>query len=239
MTGRHPVEDRLAAVARELGELRGQVVFIGGAILPLLQMRPPFAGARPTSDVDAVALTDSYAADGRLAAALRTGGFTHRPDGQHMHRWYGPSGVPFDLVPVGDHPGSAGNPWDIVAARTAVETAIQPGLIIRHASAPALLALKWSAHADRGADDVLASHDLEDICALIASRPGLLEECAAAERPTRAFLADSARAFLALPFADDALAGHLNNATDAPTVIASVRERLDAMAALDRTSHEG
>lgn len=227
---RHPVLERLAAVARDLGDVRERVVFIGGAVLPLLQTRAPFAQARPTSDVDAVALIDGYAAEGRLADALRARGFIQRPGDPHMHRWYGPSGVPFDLVPVADHAGASGNPWDVVAARTAVEAELEPGLVVRHAAAPALLALKWAAHADRGQHDLMASHDLEDICALIASRPDLIAECAAAEPATRAFLAHSARAFLATPFADDALAGHLNNATDAPTVIVMVRQRLEELA---------
>jgi hypothetical protein len=41
-----PSLDRVAIVARALGDLAGEVVFIGGAIAPLLQIDPPFREAR-------------------------------------------------------------------------------------------------------------------------------------------------------------------------------------------------
>jgi len=47
---------------------------------------------------------------------------------------------------------------------------------IRHASAPTFIALKWAAFGDRGGGDVFASHDVEDILAVIASRPSLPDE---------------------------------------------------------------
>ena len=113
-----------------------------------------------------------------------------------------------------------------MAVATASEATVEPGLTIRHASAPAFLALKWAAHHDRGRDEPLHSDDLEDILALLASRPSALGEIAGAPANLRAYLKDQAAAFLADPNAEDLLAGHLNNAQSPAHTITAVRDVL-------------
>lgn len=231
-----PAAVLLVPVARALGELRTRVVFIGGAIAPLLQTHPPFSGVRPTRDVDAIALTASYADFERIQAGLRERGFRVPLDARHAHQWIAPGDPPikFDLVPAGTHFGASGNPFDELALATAVEVEIEPGLMIRHASAPGFLALKFAAHRDRGEDDPFASHDLEDILALLASRPGIVEETAVAPEEIRSFVA--ARAVLLFSHEDleDLLAGHLSNVgrAQAAGLIVTVRGRLRGLAAL-------
>ncbi len=100
--GAHPSLDHVAAVAVALGDLRERVVFIGGAIAPLLQTNPPFPRARPTSDVDGVIATTVYAEAQHFHDALVARGFRRDlTDPRHAHRWIAPHGVPFDLVPTG------------------------------------------------------------------------------------------------------------------------------------------
>lgn len=227
---RGPALDRVAAVAAELGDLANHVVFIGGAIAPLLQTDPPFPRARPTSDVDGVMATSTYAESQRVQAELIRKGFRQHPkDLKHAHRWIGPSGIPLDLTPTGEHLGGSGNPWDAIAIETAVEVTLVGGVAIRHASAPAFLAQKWAAHHDRGRDDPLASRDLEDLLALLASRPGVVDEVAAAPASLRAYVAEQARGFLQSPDAHDLLAAHLNNAQEPELTMHAVRTLLDRM----------
>jgi hypothetical protein len=221
-----PVLGRLATVAAELGDLAGRVVFIGGAIAPLLQTDPPFPRARVTSDVDGLVASQRYAELDELARQLRTRGFRQDTATARIHRWMSPSGIPFDLVPAGTHPGGSGNPWDAAALETAEQATLPGGGVVRHVSAPAFLAQKWAAHHDRGQESPLDSHDLEDVLALLASRPQLSAEVAAAPPRVRAYLAGQARAFLAHPYADDLLAAHLNNAQDPAATIAMVRQIL-------------
>lgn len=121
-----------------------------------------------------------------------------------------------DLVPAGTHPGASGNPWDEAVVANAVKTEIEPGLVIRHASAPGFLALKLAAFRDRGADDSFASHDLEDVLALLASRPAIIEETAAAPPAIRGFVAGRIALLVADEDLEDLLAGHLAT-SDAPT----------------------
>lgn len=231
MNGSHPAVLQVAAVASALGDLRDRVVFIGGAIAPLLQTEPPFPRARATSDVDGVMATVSYAEAQRFQDDLAAYGFGRDlADPRHVHRWISPDGIPFDLVPAGSHLGASGSPWDAVAIETAVEATLAGGVTIRHASAPAFLALKWAAHHDRGRDDPLNSHDLEDILALLASRPRIADQVAAAPREVRYFLAEQARSFLRDPAAEDLLAAHLNNAQDPARTMAAVRALLEVLA---------
>jgi hypothetical protein len=147
-------------------------------------------------------------------------------DPRHVHRWVSPSGIPFDLVPAGSHVGGSGNPWDAIALETAVKLEMENGVTFRHVSGPAFLAQKWAAHHDRGRDDPLASHDLEDILGLLASRPRIVDEVADAPAALRVYLGQQARAFLESREAEDLLAAHLNNAQDPPSTIAAVRTRL-------------
>lgn len=226
----------LVAVARALGGLRDRVVFVGGAIAPLLQEDPPFSGPRPTDDVDAIAVTANYADFDRLRELLREKGFRETPDAPHAHRWTVPDGrgTKFDLVPVGQHLGASGNSWDEAALASAVEAEIEPGLVIRHASAPGLLALKFDAFRDRGSDDPFGSHDLEDILALIASRPRILDEVASAPPEIRSFVVEWVRQLACQDELDDLLAAHLGNVARAraATVIITTRDRLNALASL-------
>ena len=50
----------MAAIVTALGEWGQRIVFIGGAVAPLLQTDPPLPRVRPTDDVDAIAATLSY-----------------------------------------------------------------------------------------------------------------------------------------------------------------------------------
>lgn len=227
---RGPALAQVAAVAVDLGDLATRVVFIGGAIAPLLQTHPPFPRARVTSDVDGVVATSSYAETRRLHEELARRGFQQPIERtQHAHRWIGPSGIPFDLVPAGQHLGGSGNPWDVVAIETAGETTIGGRITIRHVTAAAFLAQKWAAHHDRGREDPLGSHDLEDILGLLASRPTIFEEVAAAPPGLGRYVGAQAKGFLADRRAEDLLAAHLNNAQDPAATIAAVRALLERL----------
>ncbi len=239
----HPSLDRIARVAEALGDLRDRVVFIGGAIAPLLQTHPPFPRARPTKDVDGVAATTSYRDIEALDQALRAREF-RTPSGpstaEHrggrrqtqVHKWLAPGGIEFDLVPSGAHLGGSGSTWDQYALELSETVEIRPGLSIKHANAPAFWAMKWAAHHDRGKDDPVNSTDLEDILALIASRPTFIDELQQSPPELRQYVGDQTAGLLRNPDAGDLLAAHLNNATAPRAVIDRVRSVLDRIAHL-------
>lgn len=225
-----PLLQRLVGVARALGPLCSDIVFIGGSIAPLLQSDPAIPSVRPTKDVDGIVASTTYSSFAHIQTALRQRGF--REDvgtTAHARRWLSPGGTPFDLVPAGVHLGTSGNQWDTVAIETADETEIAPGLFIRHASGPGFLALKWAAFRDRGASAPFASHDLEDILALVASRPSLIDEVAHAPSELRSFIRENVERLLADPDVEDLITAHLGNAMDRAATCATTTERLRAL----------
>ena len=205
----HPSVQRIARVAGALGDLLPEVVFIGGAIAPLLHAHSPFGQPRPTKDVDAV-----------MAST----------DRQHVHRWRSPEGDLLDLIPAGNHPGGSGQIWDTIALETSEAVDLGVGSPVRYASAPCFLALKWAAYDDRGRADPFASHDLEDILALVAARPTIVEEVASARAELRDFVGRRVQELLASPDLEDLLAGNLGTAQDPASVIDLVRLRLKEIA---------
>ena len=222
----------LARVAEALGDLRDRVVFIGGAIAPILQTNPPFPKVRPTRDVDGIITSSTYSDTHRINEELVRRGFRHdMSDTAHVNRWISPDpAVPFDLVPAGSHSGGSGNPWDQIAIDTASRHELYPGLDIRHANAAAFLALKWAAHADRGTHNPRQSYDLEDLMALIASRPAVVDEVQWAPDHLRDFLHRQAVNLLADEDIDELLDAHLNNAHPKREVVKIVRARLQQIA---------
>ena len=221
----------IARVAEALGDLRDQVVFIGGAIAPILQTNPPFPRIRPTNDVDGIIASASYSDAQKIDEELLRRGFRHdTSDTAHINRWISPNqAVPFDLVSAGRHSGASGNPWDRRAIETASCRELYPALEIRHANAPAFLALKWAAHTDRGKYDPRQSSDLEDIMALIASRPALVDEVRCAPDDIRDCLMLMAVELLADENIDELLNAHLTNAHPKREVVQIVRARLQEM----------
>ncbi len=218
---------RISSISKALGDLSSDVVFIGGAIAALLQTEPVIPRVRPTKDVDAVIASANYSQYNTLRERLIKLGFKEvGSEGGHIHKWISPDGTPFDLVPAGSHLGGTGSEWDLIALETSVEAILEPGVSIRHASAPAFLALKWAAFRDRGKDDPFASHDLEDILALTASRKSVVAELRTAPIAVREHVREGFRWLLENEQYEDLIAGHLSNAQAFKQVAATLRERI-------------
>jgi hypothetical protein len=210
-----------------LGDLLPDVVFIGGAIAPLLHSDSPFGEPRPTKDTDAVVASTRYSDVEVLHEQLRRLGFRQDPaDRMHIHRWLSPENDILDLVPTGLHPGGSGQTWDRIALETSAEVDLGISIKVRYAGAPAFLALKFAAFADRGGEDPFGSHDLEDIFALLAARPSTIAEVRGSPVEVREFLGRAVTALTARAEFEDLLSAHLNNAQDPGLVCERVRLRL-------------
>jgi len=188
--------------------------------------------ARVTDDVDALLVSTTYSESAEVEEAVARLGFRRDITSTHAHRWISPGGDKFDLVPFGKHAGASGNALENVAAETAIETELEPGLRIRHVSAPAFIAMKLAAHTDRFADDPFASRDLQDVFAVIASRPEIVEEMSSAPAEIRSFAGSELRKLLAHPDAEEMAAAHLNDARPLAPVVQWTLERAREMAGL-------
>lgn len=72
---RHQSIRDIAEVARGLGELAHEVVFVGGAAVPLMVRSAIAPTIRPTEDVDCVVRAESYPDYSKMGERLRQVGF--------------------------------------------------------------------------------------------------------------------------------------------------------------------
>jgi hypothetical protein len=92
--------DPLRAVARQLGDLRERVVFVGGMIRSLLVTDPAAGPARPTVDVDVIVDVPTPSALMKLYEELRAVGFREsHAEGAPICRWNA-GGVSVDIMPL-------------------------------------------------------------------------------------------------------------------------------------------
>lgn len=175
----------LRQVAEALGDLREQVVFVGGAVAGLLVTDPLADSVRATRDVDAV-VNASRASFHRIEASVAERGFARDISSDVICRWvHKASGVLFDLMPVQPEVLGFSNRWYAYAVETAEPVDLGNGLTIRLVSAVAFIATKLEAFASRGGGDFLTSHDLEDVLNIVDGREELAEEMATAPAELR------------------------------------------------------
>lgn len=150
----------LRLIAEALGELRDQVVFLGGAVAGLLTTDPLSDGVRATRDVDAV-VNAARATFHRIENEVAQRAFARDVQSEVICRWvHKDSGLRFDLMPVQAKVLGFSNRWYPYAIETAERVALSPGVTIQLVSAVAFVVTKLEAFADRGAGDFLTSHDL-------------------------------------------------------------------------------
>lgn len=219
----------LQRVAEQLGDLRREVVFVGGAAVSLLVTDPGAAPVRATIDVDVVVEAISRLAWNRIERKLRAAGFV--PDeepGAPLCRWR-VGVIPVDVMPTDPAILGFANRWYSAVLEKATTVDLS-GLSIRLVTAPLFVATKLEAFRQRGRGDLFGSRDLEDIVALIDGRARLVDEVREASADLRAYLSDACRKLLAEPGARDALAGHLPPDAASQGRLPGVLHRIEAIA---------
>ncbi len=210
----------LTAMARAMGPLCDQVVFVGGCATGLLIDNPKLMDVRPTEDVDAIVEVASLAGYHQLAEQLVQRGF--RQTMEHNtppFRWFW-NRMQLDLVPLDEKVLGFANPWYRAGYEASVSIALEDGLNLKHLSAPYFLATKFEAFKDRGGNDVFLSHDLEDIMTVVEGRLNLVAEVEAAADLVRQHIARSVVGLLGLPAFANALPGLLSDPEQEISVLA-------------------
>ncbi|MCW5672063.1 MAG: hypothetical protein KIT86_20585 [Hydrogenophaga sp.] len=139
----------LMAMARAMGPLCEQVVFVGGCATGLLIDNPGLMDVRPTEDVDAIVEVASLAGYHQLAEHLAQRGFKQTmEDNTPPFRWFW-NRLQLDLVPLDEKVLGFANPWYRAGFESAEQATGEDGLVLRHLSAPYFLATKFEAFKDR------------------------------------------------------------------------------------------
>jgi hypothetical protein len=215
----------LRQIAVALGDLREQMVFVGGAVAGLLVTDPLASAVRATRDVDAV-VNASRALFHRIEKAVAQRGFARAVSSDVICRWvHQASGLLFDLMPVQPEVLGFSNRWYPYAVATAEHVELGPGVTIRLASAVAFVATKLEAFADRGGGDAWGSHDLEDVLNIVDGRAELAHELAAAPADLQQAVAGAVQRLLADPNFANVLPGLVAE----PERAGLVMQRLKAM----------
>jgi len=207
VSARFPNIASVELIAQALGPLREELVLVGGCAVDLLLTDSAASPTRVTYDVDMVAQVASLAGYHELERQFTRLGFKRdMTQDAPICRWRY-NNLEVDLMPA--LPGILGfaNRWYPLAVQSAQRVVLPNGVSIRLITAPAFLATKFEAFADRGNSDLLGSHDMEDIVNVLDGRPEIVDEVAASPDELKRYLADRCRALLALPNFMGALSG--------------------------------
>jgi hypothetical protein len=191
-----------------LEPLLNELVFLGGCATGLLVTDPAATGIRPTRDVDAITEVTSYAQYETLSERLRELGLNEdASENAPTCRWCRGNLI-LDIMPTDERILGFSNRWYGPAIGAAHRVTVGRHSI-RVVTAPYFLATKLEAFYGRGGQDYRASHDLEDIIAVIDGRSELVAEVRAAHADVRDYVAAQAAALLGTRAFLDALPGHL------------------------------
>ena len=230
MNPHDPNVAKVELIAQALGDLREKVVFVGGCAVGMLLTDPAAAAPRVTYDVDLIAEVAPLSAYHRLEGEFSRLGFQRdmSPDAP-ICRWRYQR-LEVDLMPTDPSVLGFSNRWYPLAVAGAKRVALPSGTAIRLISAPAFMATKFEAFADRGQSDLLGSHDAEDIINLIDGRPELVADVEAAPDDLRRYLAQRCGAWLTQPDFADTLIGMIVPDESLGERVQAVLHRLNLLA---------
>jgi hypothetical protein len=119
----------LRIVAERLGELREEVVFLGGATVGLLISNPVVTDIRATKDVDVIVQVGSRGSYATLQERLRAKGFQEdTEEGAPICRWI-IEGIKVDVMPTDEEIIGFSNRWYEPAMATAREVPLADDLM--------------------------------------------------------------------------------------------------------------
>jgi hypothetical protein len=186
----------LQTVANGLGELKDDMVFVGGAVAELYATDPAASEIRPTLDVDCVIELRSRVEHNKLEENLRAKGFAHdTSEGAPICRWLF-QGVKLDVMPADSKILGFSNQWYHEGIENKISKTLPDGTEIFLFQPEYYLASKFEAHKGRGGNDLRQSHDFEDIIYILDNCPDLFENISQANASVKTYLKDECQILL-------------------------------------------
>jgi len=178
----------LQIVAKGLGKLKDEMVFVGGAITDLYVNNPANSDIRPTMDVDCVIELSSRLEFAKLENKLRSKGFTNDTSfDAPICRWIYKD-IKVDIMPTDEKILGFSNKWYIEGIKNKTFKTLPDGIEISVFLVSYYLAAKFEAHKNRGGADLRQSHDFEDIIYVFDNSTELLQEIGKAKENVKIYL---------------------------------------------------
>ncbi len=178
----------LQIVANGLGELKNDMVFVGGAVAELYANDPAASDIRPTLDVDCVIGLSTRLEFYRLEDNLRARGFANdTSQGAPICRWIYKD-IKVDVMPTDENILGFSNRWYLEGIENEIVKILPDETEIFVFPPEYYIATKLEAHKGRGGNDLRQSHDFEDIIYILDNCQDLLKDIANANASVKAYL---------------------------------------------------
>jgi len=201
--------NRLATVkvAKALGDLCDEVVFVGGAMVSLYIDEPHAEDIRPTKDIDLTFKITTLGQLERIRTMLSQRGFTEAADSKVICR-FKYDDLLVDVMSTQEVGWAPGNQWFLKGFDQA-KSVVLDGIEIKILPLPYFLATKFAAFFDRGTTDVYASKDLEDLVYLFNHTSDIVHQILNSSEDVRPYLRESVHRMMNDAAAMAAIPGHL------------------------------
>lgn len=219
----------LILIASRLEELCDEVTFVGGCVTGLLITDKAAPDVRFTVDVDCIINVVTKHGYHAISEKLRQKGFKEMMAGNHPICRWNCDGILVDVMPTDESVLGFSNKWYKDAVLYSIKAQISEAISINIVSAPYFLATKLEAFKDRGNQDFLLSHDLEDIISLIDGRPEIINDVLSASSNLKKYLSIEFASLIDNPLFIQALPGQLNYSQESVTREKIVLERIKAI----------
>ncbi len=186
----------LQIVAKDLGELKNDMAFIGGAVAELYTVDLASTDSRVTLDIDCVIELSSRIEYYKLEEKLRAKGFVNdtRP-GAPICRWIYKE-ISVDIMPTDEKILGFSNQWYLAGIRNKIPRTLLDGDEIFIFPSEYYLAAKFEAHISRGSNDLRQSRDFEDIIYILYNHRNLINDISNADANVKAYLKTQNRKLL-------------------------------------------
>lgn len=198
--------EMIRKVAVGLGDLKENVVFIGGAVTELYANDSASTEIRPTLDVDCVIELASRGSFYQMEESLRSKGFKNdTTPGAPICRWIYED-VIVDIMPDDENILGFSNRWYKAGVKNKIERQIDNNLKIFIFEVHYYLATKLEATFQRGMGDLRTSQDFEDVVYILNNNRKLIENIVKCQdEELKQYLKDRIQFLLNLKYINEAI----------------------------------
>lgn len=187
----------LQTVAAGLGELKNEMVFVGGSVAELYVDNPAASDIRPTQDIDCVIELSSRTEHAKLEEALRAKKFANdTTQGAPICRWVYRE-ILVDVMPTDPVVLGFTNIWYEDGVTNKITKILPDGQEIFVFPVEYYIAAKFEAHKSRGGNDLRQSHDFEDIIYIFDNCLNILENIQNANEDVKEYLRQECQSLMA------------------------------------------